>query len=439
MISLPAPRLLPLLLALAAAAPAFAAVVQLPARSLSSSKQFVVYSNNAKLRSETSMRAEDLKTEFLEAVREKDGWKLPTILMLEARAPAVRRPPRSQLRIYEADDGQSKVQLDVFDTSLVDDPEFATRLLEAIVLERTYRDTPVKAGKTYERPPAWFVEGLAERLRTQGDASSAGLYASLLNEARLPKLEDFLEIQPDRLDSTSRAVYRAQAAALLDAVFSLPEGRRGLQTYLSQPRRYPGSGRELAAAFPELGGDLRGLNRRWVLAIARASAANRVELLSERDTAKQLETLLAIRALPDPKHPELIAMSGPHALPYIARSQNGPFILGQVQVGLMQLSLRAHPLYKSLVNEYLAIVRDLLAKPKRRLDKRIATAEEVRAGLTRQTNESRDYIDWVEATKIKTESREFSEALDDVETLENPEPRNDAISRYLDAVSERTQ
>lgn len=428
-------RLCPVL-ALLVALPAGLAA-DLPKRSTSSSRQFVVYSDNATLRSQVAIQTEDLKTEFLATVREKDGWKLPTILMLEAVPPAVRRPPASQLRIYEADDGKSKVQLDVFERKLVDAPDFRVRLLETIALERTYRDTPVKAGRAVERPPAWFVEGLAERLRSRNDPSSAGLYATLLSQAEPPKLDAFLAIAPDRLDSTSLAIYRAQAAALLDAVLSLPNGRAGLQTYLSAPRRYPGSLKELTAALPDLANDPRALSRRWILAIARASATNRVELLSERETAQRLDALLAIKALPDPKHPELVAMSGPHALPYIARSQNGPFILGQTQNALLQLSVRAHPLYKSLVNEYLTITSELLAKPKRRLDKRIATAEELRTSLVRQTNESRDYIDWVEATKIKTDSQEFTRAMDDIDNLETPEPRTDAISRYLDAVSER--
>ena len=130
-------------------------------------------------------------------------------------------------------------------------------------------------------------------------------------------------------------------------------------------------------------------------------------------------------------------MSGPYALPAIARSSNGRFILAQLENGLLRLSIRAHPLYKPLVDEYLGIVRELAAKPKRREDKRIAAAEQVRAGLTRETGEARDYVDWVEATKIKTESPEIEQTIENADEMEQPPARTDAISRYLDAVSER--
>ncbi|MDD5198868.1 MAG: hypothetical protein PHC88_03625 [Terrimicrobiaceae bacterium] len=422
------------LLLSAAAAPA---ALDVPTRSVSSSRQFVIYATDPGIRSAVAIKAEDLKGAVLEALRAKDEWKLPIILNIGSTPPSAKRPPRFLLGIYEGDGGQAKVQFDVFDLGLLKEPEFQTQILTAILLEAAYRRTPPKAGRPFEPPPAWVVEGLAERIRSRDDDSRAGLYASLLSSANPPRLADFLGVQPGRLDATSRTIYCVQAAALLDAVLALPDGRTGLRQYLSVPHRSPALLSEVVAAFPSLGKDGGPLSRKWVLAIARASAANRVDLLDERETAKELDRLLAVKALPDPKHPEVASMSGPYALPAIARSQNGRFILAQAENGLLQLSLRAHPLYKSLVDEYLGITRDLIAKPKRRLDKRIATAEEIRAGLSRQTSEARDYLDWVEATKIKTENTDLSSTLQDIDNLEAAPSRTDAISRLLDAASER--
>ncbi len=413
------------------------AALDLPKRSLSSSRQFVIYTNDPDLRSKVAIRAEDLKTAFLETLRIKDEWKLPIILNIGSTPPNVKRPPRSQLGIYEGEDGRNKIQLDVFDMAFVKDPAFDTQILAAVLLETAHRKTPIQAGRDFDRPPAWALDGLAERIRAREDDSSAGIYATLLSGAEPPRLAEFLAVPPERLDATSRALYRAQAAALLDAVLALPDGRAGLAAYLSAPHRAPAQLGEITASFPSLGKDAAPLSRKWVLAIARASAGNRVDLLSERETARELDRLLAVKALPDPKRPEVASMAGPYAIPTIARSQNGRFILAQLESGLLLLSLRAHPLYKSLVDEYLRITRELVAKPKRREDKRIAAAEEMRAGLSRRTGESRDYVDWVETTKIKTESPELNQTMQDIDDLEAPPPRNDAISRYLDAVSER--
>lgn len=407
-----------------------------PPRSLSSSKQFIIYSDDTKLRSVVSIRAEDDKHEFLDLLREKDAWKTPIILNF-GPPPNMKRPPRAQIGIFESDDGAMKIQLDVYDTKLVDDPEFDRWLLTALTLEYTYRNTPVKTGRAFLQPPAWFVEGLSERIHTRDDNQFASLYSSLLSGNEAPRLSDFLNTQPDRLDVTSRAIYQAQAAALLSSALDLPDGRAGLRSYLSVPRRTPANLDEILASLPSLAGNRAALGRKWILSMARASAANRINLLSERETAKQLDAILAVKALPDPKHPEVAAMSGPYALPMIARSRNGRFILAQLENSLLRLSLNAHPLYKSLIDEYLRIVRELAAKPKRRQDKRIAAAEEMRAGLSRETSEVHDYMDWVETTKIKTASPELGRALDNVEDMAEPPPRQDAISRYLDAVDER--
>jgi hypothetical protein len=415
------------------------AAIELAKRSTSSSGQFIVYTNDPNIRSEVAIRAEDLKTAFLEALHAKDVWKTPIILNIGVPPPTMKRPPRTLLGVYEGDNGQSKIQIDVFDTGVLKEPEFDTQILGAILIECAYRSTALKAGRSFERPPAWLQQGLAERIRSLQEGSKTSLYASLLATGEPPRLADFLDTPFDRLDSTSKAIYRAQASALVEAVFALPDGRKGLCDYLSVPHRTPSQLSELVAALPSLGGNAEALGRKWVLAIARASAANRVNLLGERDTAKQLDDILLVKALPDPRHPEVASMSGPYAIPTIARSQNGRFILSQTESSLLQLSLRAHPLYKSLVDEYLSITRDLIAKPKRKLEKRIATAEEMRAGLARRTSESRDYLDWVETTKIKTESPELNTTIQDIDEIEEPPARNDAISNYLDTLSERGQ
>ncbi len=72
------------------------AVLDLPKRSVSSSRQFVVYTNDADLRSKVAMRAEDLKTAVLETLDGKDEWKLPIILNIGSNPPNVKRPPRFQ-------------------------------------------------------------------------------------------------------------------------------------------------------------------------------------------------------------------------------------------------------------------------------------------------------------------------------------------------------
>ncbi len=411
--------------------------LELPNRSISSSGQFVVYANDADLRSKVSMKAEDYKEAFRALLGIRDEWKLTIILNLGTPPPNTKNPPKSQIGLFEADGGALKIQIDVFDLSFLKHPAFDSQLISAILLEYAYRGSSVKAGRSFEKPPAWVTDAILERVQARDEGHKSSIYATLLASGQTPGLGEFFNTRPENLDSTSRAIFRAQALAMLDAILELPDAKPGLRGYLGDPRRSPSDAREIVRWFPSLAGDRDALGRKWVLAIARASAADRVDLLDRRDTATELDRILDIKALPDPRNPKVAALTGPYALEPIARSQNGRFILVQKGEELLRLSIRSHPIYKPLVDEYLRIVRELTAKPKRRVDKQIAEAEKIRAGLRGESSERESYLDWVEATKVKTESEQFTNLIEDVEKIEQAPERTDAISRYLDAVAER--
>ncbi|MGC1481178.1 MAG: hypothetical protein WA771_11780 [Chthoniobacterales bacterium] len=434
-------RLLPFLLCFAlilnAADTDAADAISLKDRSISSSKQFVVYADDPSVRSEITRKAEDYKAEFLKFLGLDDEHDFTIILNLAATPPSGRKPPESKLGLYELDGGDLKVQLDVFDLDYLDDPAFDRDLMSTILLEYAYRDNATSAGRSFETPPAWVVEALLEKMRVRNDGPQASAYAALLTGGKTPRVDDFFRTREDRLDPTSRLIFRAQSLAMLDTLSDLPDGRAGLRRYLSVPRRTPSSTKEVVELFPSLSGERENLARKWVLAIARSSSTDRVDLLGVRDSASQLAEILDVQALPDPRRPEVAAMSGPLALGAIARSKSGEFILTQMRNDLLRLSVRAHPLYRSITDEYLQIVGGLLVKPKRRVEKRIAAAEEVRARLARKTDEMDNYLDWVETTKIKTESETFSEIVEDTEEAVGAPPRPDAISRFLDNYSEQ--
>ncbi len=402
-------------------------------RSISTSKQFVIYAKDPSIRTAISRQAEEYKAEFLKLLGIDDEFKITIIINLTAPAPTNRNPPKTSLRLYEIDQGELKIQLDVFDQNALDDPEFDRDLMGAILLEYAYRNNPTSAGRSFESPPAWVVAGLLEKIAIRANGPEAAAYATLLAGGETPNIDNFFRTRADRLDPTSRIIFRAQSLAMLDTLRALPQGRPGLHYYLAVPRRSPPSTNEILEFFPSLDGNREALSRKWTLTIAAASATDRIDLLGVRDSAKTLDTILDVQALPDPKRPEVAAMSGPLALGAIARSNSGRFILSQMRNDLLRLSLKAHPLYKGLTDEYLQIVSELLRKPKRRLEKRIAAAEEVRAALSRKTTEINSYLDWVEATKVQTSSETFTDIVEDTEVSSEAPPRPDAISQFLDA------
>lgn len=407
-------------------------------RTVSQSGQFIVFSKESAPRMEVARNLEDLKTGFNGMFRIPDTWKMPILVNLEAeRPPRQRNPDAFSIGFFESEGDALRIQVDVFDPAFVATPQFSLEIIRAMLLEIAYRETPIKAGKAFQLPPDWIVEAAIGRLNLKSKAVKPAVYSSLLASESPPELRDFLRLRPSSLDSTSRILYRAQAIALFDALMQLPDGATGLQNYIRKTRRNPATIEEIISVFPSLAEDKSAIGRRWLLSIAKASSTNRSDLLTSRETGKELYRILEIKALPDPKNPEVAAMSGPYALESIARSRNGRFILNQLNEELLRLSLRAHPMFQPLVQDYMQIVRDLIAKPKRRVDKRVASAEEIRASLRSHNSEVESFIDWVETTKISEADEATAVAIEESDTIEDPPPRPDAISRHLDAIVER--
>lgn len=404
-------------------------------RSTSVSKQFVIYYNDGIVRSRLAGKTEDLKQEWLRRLRLKDEWKAPIIVQIvSTRLPDA---PRLRTSVHESDGGEMKVQIDVFDPSSLKGPEFDLEVYRALALEYAYRKTPPKAGKPVTQPPAWLLEGLYEDNATRDEGIPSGLFEMLVRSGPPPKLEAFLKIRPESLDATSRAVYRAQAMALLRALLGLPGGPGHLAEYLSGlPGVNPADAGKLLQKFPDLAAQPGNLSKMWTLSLADASAADRSKPFGMAETQRQLALLLDFSTPKDPKKPEAGNVTGPEALQALARSGPGRYILKQKTEDLLRLELRAHPIMRPIAGEYRIIATELTVKPGRNLEKRIRKNMELQQAVVQRAGAIEDYLNWFEASQLTTPSREFDVTLGAPGTFE-PFKRNDAISRQLDDLESR--
>ena len=89
-----------------------ALAVSLPQRSVSPSRQFILYGADARLRGAVSELAETTKGNLLELLRQPDGWRTPIIVNLQL--PQATRPeiPPAALRFSQTGFGL-KLQLDL--------------------------------------------------------------------------------------------------------------------------------------------------------------------------------------------------------------------------------------------------------------------------------------------------------------------------------------
>jgi hypothetical protein len=402
-------------------------------RTVSSSQQFVIYHSDRTLRSRLARKAEDLKEHWLRGLRLTDEWKSPIIIQVLP----LRRPdsPRIRTGLYESDGATLKVQIDICDSASLKSSDFDMEVYRALFLEYAYRNVPPKAGKAFQQPPAWLIEGLYEDVLAREEGVATGLYEKLIKEESPAKLDAFLKERPEMLDATSRAVYRARSLGLFRALLRTPDGAKYLAEYCSGLSTVnPTDGAKLLEAFPKLSEQPATLSKLWTLSLAEASSSNRVMPLSVGETQKRLSFILEFTVPANPRKPLAGVVTGPEGLQAVARTNSGRYVLRQKAEDLLRLEARAHPLLRPIVEEYRMIASQLAAKPRKNLETKIRKNMLLQQAVVKRSEEMEDYLNWFEATRLDTPSREFDSAF---ESSSLSFQRHDAVSRSLDDVEAR--
>ena len=266
--------------------PSAPAALPRPARSLSTSRQFIVYGVTVELRGAVGELAERLKQGVLDALQKRDDWRTPIILNVQF--PQANVPELAHSRLYVSQTGAGlKLQVDLTITPEVDTMAVERELFRAIFVEMIYRNHPdIAAGTVYSEAPPWLVEAFLARQAGQQNGTLNDLLASASQADKVIALETFLQQKPEQLDAQARLLYRAYSAALLQFLLDQAAGPGHLAAYIESLSR--GSNDplgDLRAQFPDMGRPDT-VDLLWKSAVARFAATRRFDfLLSFNETA----------------------------------------------------------------------------------------------------------------------------------------------------------
>jgi hypothetical protein len=407
-----------------------ARAIDLRQRSESGTKQFIVYSEDVRLRQRVASFAEEVKSDVLQLLGENDLWKAPVVITLARATTVDQGEPAARVRLAETQPG-FKIEIQV---KIGDDPAAVNLrkvLLRAVLLEYSYRRTGVTAGQPVVEAPWWIVEGLLEIERRRELGADSALFQRLVETNRLPPIENFLTEKPDELGPTALAVDRALAMCLLELLVEQPDGRTSLARLV---RDWPQSNGDpaalLARSFPALGaGPI--LQKWWTLSLARFAAADRYQGLSAEATEKALAPLLQLE-LAINKEGEKKTFPVADYAQYLKLPASRT-ILNSRRAAVIALSTRANVLYRPVIQDYEEIF-SLLARGKTRgLGDRLIKAEEYRARAIRLTTGIADYLNWFEATQMQSRSGVFDNYLKTANEISEQERKQKGpVGRYLD-------
>lgn len=412
--------------------PAAAGGLPPPQRSISASRQFIVYGTDTRLRGALCDVAERAKSTLLALLQENDNWKTP--IVVNAQYPQANLPeiPAAALKFSQTGFGP-KLQLDLTIAADVNRPAIEREFLRVVLIEMIYRNRPnLPAGSYYIEPPDWLIDSVLAGASQDDPAAFGELLKRFVAAGQLMSLEEFLRQRPELLDSPSRSIHRAYSFALVTLLTDSPDGRRRLAKFIADLPEAPNdTPADLRLHFPVLGTSREGAERVWRASLIRLAALEGYEPLTVAETERRLDDLLRLQfpsASQSRKYWTLEEYSA------FMRFSNRPAVLKQLSKDLMQLGTRANPIYRPMVREYQWIASVLARGKTRGIAKRLARLKNSRGTLAARVREIDDYLNWFEATQSQTRSETFAEYLKAAEKPERASRRRDPISVYLDAL-----
>jgi len=408
----------------------------LPDRSVSTSRQFLVYGTDIRLRAAICDLAERTKGDVLRLSDQRDEWTTP--IVINARYPQANLPeaPRAALSLAQTGFGL-KLQLDLTIVSDTRQPEIRREILRVILLEMMYRrQTDLPVGTCYVPPPDWLLDGIAPRQSDFDGEELIGVLRTPLAQRKILPLEEFLRQRPDLFDVPGRSIYRAYSFALVELLVQNPAGRRCLARFIaSLPAASHDALAGLGAFFPELG-NANDAEKVWRLHLERLVAGRSFQLLSAKETEEKLAELLVLRM----GHAGRERNYRLEEFPKFIRDASSKLALARCSEDLRTLGARANPVYCPLLNEY-ERAATLLARGKTNgIAKQLVRLNAMRDEIASRVQKIDDYMNWFEATKPREASGAFADYLKAAELTAQPERRRrDSISVYLDVLETQFQ
>jgi hypothetical protein len=399
-------------------------------RSVSPSRQFVIYGADAQLRGAVSELAERTKADLLALLRQRDNWIVPIVVNLQPEQANLPEIPPADLRFSQTGFGL-KLQLDLTISKNLDASLVKRELLRAILLEMVYRkESHIAAGSVFVEPPDWLIDGV---LALAPGSNRGQLIDALTTADKTESLETFLRQRPAFLDSAGRTLYRAYSFAFVQMLIDGRKGPGRLAQYighLSNASNEPLA--DLKAQFPFLLGDAE---QTWQSTLSRLRNLQPYQLLTFAESDRRLDELLRVKISEGDKPGKIVGID---ELAQRRMSASEKMALSELNRELLVFVALANPVVRPIAREYEEIVALLARGKRKRIAKRLSRLEVTRKQLAARMSDIDDYMNWFEATQMKSGSGNFTGYLKAVDQSELSTPkRRDPLSVYVDALEDQ--
>ena len=306
-------------------------------------------------------------------------------------------------------------------------------LLRAILLEMIYRkQSHIAAGSVFVEPPDWLIEGA---LALAPGRDRGQLVEALTTADQIEPLEAFLRQRPKLLDSAGRTLYRAYSFAFVQMLIDGRNGPSRLTQYIGHLSSASNEAlADLKTQFPSLGSDAE---QTWQLTLSRLKNLQTYQSLTFVESERRLDELLRLKISEanKPAKPEGLDELAQHKM-----SASEKMALSELNRELLLFVAQANPVLRPIVREYQEIVALLGRGKRKRMAKRLSRLEVIRKQLAARMSDIDDYMNWFEATQMKSRSGNFTGYLKAANHSQLAAPkRHDPLSVYVDALEDQVE
>jgi hypothetical protein len=191
---------------------------------------------------------------------------------------------------------------------------------------------------------------------------------------------------------------------------------------------------DLKAQFPFLLGDAE---RTWQLTLSQLRNLQGYQLLTFAESERRLDELLDVKISEANKPAKLVGLD---ELGQRKASPNEKMALNQLGHDLLSFVVEANPVLRPIAREYQEIVALLARGKRKRIAKRLSRLEVTHKQLAARMTDIDDYMNWFEATQMKSGSGNFTDYLKAVDQSQLSVPkRHDPLSVYVDALEDQVE
>lgn len=428
----PVVAFLALLWAVTPIAPALAQPHPPPGVTASSSRQFWVEDESRELRSSVASFADSVRQVWLDALGLREQPRT-VIRIVFSRDPRARPREAAAITPILGDNNILEIRLQFWEPSWANTDLMAEWIFQALAVEFTGRSHPLKEGTRTPLAPPWFIQALVQLWQLRREPPAIHLLPSLLSSSRPPTAAATLR---QRVLSNSRAeleLYRLLALGLWRALDGLPEGKSGLRSLAASLARQELDLPAVLSAFPSLQGQPERLERQWALALAQLTQSTKLDRLTIADSLRQLQSIFNVE-VPSRKGTPLRGIA---ALPELARQRSRQPQLWQIYRSLLELEFRANPLTLPIITQYRLYAEQLTRQPKARPPRQLAQLAELENHLASLASQIEEELDLWVANLPPPREKTSSQPARLYRPNPSVEPRQDAITRALDAAQNR--